>query len=200
MKLDTERSIEISLWQERTSKETRKVEQEVLVTSQRTRHRISLWIGRVPLQYKLVIPHRVRGIILSFNPVRKDSLTRATGVMGVIFLREVLMSLMFKIRQHSTTSNASIQGEPGAERSSENVSMRCQGSDDITANLFTRLAVPPSLVPPKTSSLPSRNFLASDLVADFNEPRMFLQLFRTTIRPLFSDQCLCISCGARFAC
>ncbi|KAK0436287.1 hypothetical protein EV421DRAFT_1908155 [Armillaria borealis] len=98
---------------------------------------------------------------------------------------------------NSTTTNASIQGETGAEPSSVRVGMRSQGSDDTAASLFMRLAVPPSLVPSKTSSLPSRHFLASDLLADV-EPRMSLQLFRTTTRPLFSDQCLCMSCGAIF--
>ncbi|SJL02785.1 uncharacterized protein ARMOST_06121 [Armillaria ostoyae] len=97
---------------------------------------------------------------------------------------------------NSTTSSASIQGETGAERSPVHVGMRSQGSDDTAASLFTRSAVPPSLVPPKTSLLPSHN-LASDLLADI-EPRMSLQLFRITTQPLFSDQFLCISCGTIF--
>ncbi len=100
---------------------------------------------------------------------------------------------------NSTTSNASIQGETGAEPSSVRVGMRSHSSDDTAANLFARLAVPPSLVLSKISSLPSRHFLASDLLADI-EPRMSLQLFRTATRPLFSDQCLCISCGTIFLC
>ncbi|KAK0436150.1 hypothetical protein EV421DRAFT_1138929 [Armillaria borealis] len=88
----------------------------------------------------------------------------------------------------SSSTTSSIQGE-----------QRVGGSDDTGPSLFTRLAVPPALVPPETPSLkmPSRNFVASDLLADI-EPRMSLQLFRTTTRPLFSDQCLCISCGAIF--
>ncbi|PBK62581.1 hypothetical protein ARMSODRAFT_603790 [Armillaria solidipes] len=88
----------------------------------------------------------------------------------------------------SSSTTSSIQGEH-----------RVGGSDDTPPSLFTRLAVPPALVPPKTPSLkmPSRNFVASDLLADI-EPRMTLQLFRTTTQPLSSDQCLCISCGAIF--
>ncbi|KAK0222404.1 hypothetical protein IW262DRAFT_1482460 [Armillaria fumosa] len=89
----------------------------------------------------------------------------------------------------STTSDAaSIQGE-----------QRVGGSDDTDPSLFRRLAVPPAVVPPKTPSIrvQSRNFVASDLLADV-EPRMPLQLFRTKTRPLFSDQCLCINCDAIF--
>ncbi len=116
------------------------------------------------------------------------------------------MSVLFLLRtadmtyvSNSTTLNTSIQGETGAERSSLHIGIRSHGSDDKAASLFTRLAVPPSLVPHKTSSLPSRNFLASDLLADI-EPRISLQLFKTTTQPLFFDECLCISCGAIFVC
>ncbi|KAK0450455.1 uncharacterized protein EV420DRAFT_735751 [Desarmillaria tabescens] len=58
-----------------------------------------------------------------------------------------------------------------------------------------RLAVPPSEMAPPS---PSRQyFIASDILAGI-EPRMSLQTFRTMTRPLFSDQCLCISCGTDF--
>lgn len=88
----------------------------------------------------------------------------------------------------SSSTTSSIQGE-----------QLVGGSDDTGPSLFTRLAVPPAVVPQKSPSLemPSLNFMASNLLADI-EPRMSLQLFRTTTRPLFSDQCLCISCGAIF--
>ncbi|PBK61696.1 hypothetical protein ARMSODRAFT_623588 [Armillaria solidipes] len=85
----------------------------------------------------------------------------------------------------SSSTTSSIQGE-----------QRVGGSDDTAPSLFARLAVPPAVVSPKTPSL-KMPFVASDLLADI-EPRMSLQLFRTTTRPLFSDQCLCISCGAIF--
>ncbi len=88
----------------------------------------------------------------------------------------------------SSSTTSSIQGEP-----------LVGGSDDTGPSLFTRLAVPPAVVPPKSPSLemPSLNFVASNLLVDI-EPWMSLQLFRITTRPLFSDQCLCISCGAIF--
>ncbi|KAK0185367.1 hypothetical protein F5146DRAFT_1069982 [Armillaria mellea] len=85
----------------------------------------------------------------------------------------------------SSSTSSSVQG--------------IQPDDDTDRSLFTRLAVPPAVVPPKPPSvkLPSRYFVPRDLLADV-EPRMSLQLFRTKTRPLFSDQCLCISCGAVF--
>ncbi|KAK0472582.1 hypothetical protein IW261DRAFT_1507176, partial [Armillaria novae-zelandiae] len=91
----------------------------------------------------------------------------------------------FPTRSAHTTS---IQGK-----------QRVAGSDDTNPSLFTRLAVPPAVAPPKTPSpkTPSRHFEASDLLAGV-DPRMSLQQFRTLTRPLFSDQCLCISCGAIF--
>ncbi len=73
----------------------------------------------------------------------------------------------------SSSTTSSIQGEP-----------LVGGSDDTGPSLFTRLAVPPAVVPPKSPSLemPSLNFVASNLLVDI-EPWMSLQLFRTTTRP-----------------
>ncbi|KAK0492390.1 hypothetical protein EDD18DRAFT_1184387 [Armillaria luteobubalina] len=98
-----------------------------------------------------------------------------------------------------STRSAHMTCVPSSTSPSIQEEQRVGGSDDTDPSLFRRLAVPPAVVSPKTPPLkmPSRNFLASDLLADV-EPQMSLQLFRTTTRPLFSDQCLCISCDTIF--
>ncbi|KAG7439375.1 uncharacterized protein BT62DRAFT_739914 [Guyanagaster necrorhizus] len=95
----------------------------------------------------------------------------------------------------STTSNALVQGEADTEPASIQSSANSQKSEDSTPSLFARLAISPSHVPPKHPSTSNCYFWVSDLLADI-EPCMSLQLFRKTTRPIFSDQCLCFSCGA----
>ncbi|KAK0183760.1 hypothetical protein F5146DRAFT_537774 [Armillaria mellea] len=70
----------------------------------------------------------------------------------------------------SSSTTSSVQGQ-----------QRGGGSDDDTdRSLFTRLAVPPAVVPPKRLfvTLLSRYFVPSDLLADV-EPWMSFQLFST---------------------